>query len=352
MQRSVVSDQRVVDEVERKKWKIILQTVIKDWRLYVLLIPMLTFLICFRYIPVFSILQGFKYGEFNDLHEGDWAGFYWLNQVLVGTRSDVFWKAFRNTFVNSMYGLIFGFPLPIILALMFSEVKQRMYLSFLQVASYLPHFISTVVMTTIVRSWAEGPTVINTNGGIMYQMFVAFGWNNFDNGDKWSAAAGAGSVLNHAKFFRPIYQISGVWEGAGYGSIVYFAAILAISPTSYEAARIDGATKMQQIRYVTFPGMAPTLTIMLITRIGHILNVGYEKILLLTGDMQYSYETSEVISTYVYKMTGQTLGGVLTPQNPLVMVGIIMDLFNSIIAMVLVLGANAISRRVSTTSLF
>ncbi len=352
MQRSVVSDQRVVDEVERKKWKIILQTVVKDWRLYVLLIPMLAFLICFKYIPVFSILQGFKYDDFGKLQEGDWAGFYWLNQVLVGGRADVFWKAFRNTFVNSMYGLIFGFPLPIILALMFSEVKQRFYLSFLQVASYLPHFISTVVMTTIVRAWAEGPSALNTNGGIMYQMFVGLGWNNFDNGIEWSeAAGGAGSVLNHAKFFRPIYQITGVWEGAGYGSIVYFAAILAISPTSYEAARIDGATKMQQIRYVTFPGMAPTLTIMLITRIGHILNVGYEKILLLTGDMQYSYETSEVISTYVYKMTGQTNMGV-TSENPIAMVGIIMDLFNSLIAMVLVLGANAISRRVSSTSLF
>jgi len=347
MQRSVVSDQRVVDEVERKKWKIVLQTLAKDWRLYVLLVPMLAFLICFKYIPVFSILQGFKYGDYTDIHSGDWCGFYWLNQVLVGTRSVTFWKAFRNTFVNSMYGLIFGFPLPIILALMFSEVKQRMYLSFLQVASYLPHFISTVVMTTIIRSWAEGPSYFNVNGGIMYQMFVAFGWNNLDNGNQWTS----GSVLNHAKFFRPVYQISGVWEGAGYGSIVYFAAILAISPTSYEAARIDGATKMQQIRYVTFPGMAPTLTIMLITRIGHILNVGYEKILLLTGDMKSSYETSEVISTYVYKMTGQTNMGV-TDNNPLPMVGIIMDLFNSIIAMILVLGANAISRRVSSTSLF
>ena len=154
------------------------------------------------------------------------------------------------------------------------------------------------------------------------------------------------------KFFRPIYQISGIWEGAGYGSIVYFAAILAISPTSYEAARIDGASKLQQIRYVTFPGMAPTLTIMLITRIGHILNVGYEKIILLYGDKADSYETSEVISTYVYKMTGRGGDLGISADNPVAMIGIIMDLFNSIIAMVLVLGANAISRRVSNTSLF
>ena len=157
------------------------------------------------------------------------------------------------------------------------------------------------------------------------------------------------SVLFHGKFFRPIYQISGIWEGAGYGSIVYFAAILAISPTSYEAARIDGATKMQQIRYVTFPGMAPTLTIMLIMRIGHILNVGYEKVILLVGDQQSAWETADVVSTFVYRMSGRdpNYTGATYSQ-----VGIVADLFNSIIAMFLVLGANAISRRVSSTSLF
>jgi len=139
-------------------------------------------------------------------------------------------------------------------------------------------------------------------------------------------------------------------EGAGYGSIVYFAAILAISPTSYEAARIDGATKMQQIRFVTIPGMAPTLTIMLIMRIGHILNIGYEKIILLIGDTQSAWETGDVVSTLVYRMTGR--GGALENVQVITQLGVVADLFNSLIAMVLVLGANAISRRVSSTSLF
>ena len=267
-----------------------------------------------------------------------------MGQVLGGTQAEVFWKAFRNTFVNSMYGLIFGFPIPILLALMFSEVKNRFYLSFLQVCSYLPHFISTVVITLIIRFWCSGSDGI---GGVIFYMFEGLGWNTMDDGTRFT-----NSILSHAKFFRPIYQISAIWEGAGYGSIVYFAAILAISPTSYEAARIDGASKLQQIRYVTFPGMAPTLTIMLITRIGHILNVGYEKIILLYGDQPFSYETSEVISTYVYKMTGRAGAMGIEVTNPVQMVGIVMDLFNSIIAMVLVLGANAISRRVSSTSLF
>ena len=160
-------------------------------------------------------------------------------------------------------------------------------------------------------------------------------------------------VLAAPRFFRPIYQISGVWEGAGYGSIVYFAAVMAISPTNYEAARIDGASKMQQIRYVTLPGMAPTLTIMLIMRIGQILNVGYEKIILLVGNQQASYETSEVISTFVYRCSGRSENNPISIGNGSAQnLGVVADIFNSLIAMCLVLGANAISRRVSSTSLF
>jgi putative aldouronate transport system permease protein len=158
-------------------------------------------------------------------------------------------------------------------------------------------------------------------------------------------------ILSNPKFFRPIYQVSGVWEGAGYGSIVYFAAILAISPTSYEAARIDGATKMQQIRYVTIPGMAPTLVIMLIMRIGRILNIGYEKIILLVNDKSSSFVTADVLSTLVYRMSGKGASSDDTAKY-VQMVGIVMDLFNSLLAMVLVIGANAISRRVSDSSLF
>lgn len=342
MQKIVQTDQNVVDEVERTKWKRTLETLAKDWRLYVLLIPMLLFLVCFKYLPIGSILQGFKWGDYNDdLYKDQWCGFYWLDYVFQGSAASQFWTAFRNTFVNSMYGLIFGFPIPIFLALLFSEIKNQYYRSFLQVSCYLPHFVSTVVVTTIIRLWCDGES--SNAGGVLYQMLKAFGWNTLDNGSKFTT-----DLLLHPKFFRPIYQVSGVWEGSGYGSIVYFAAILAISPTSYEAARIDGASKLQQIRYVTFPGMAPTLTIMLITRIGHILNIGYEKIILLVEDKASSWENADVISTYVYRMSGKSVAAVtVVPQ-----VGIAMDLFNALIAMALVLGANAISRRVSSTSLF
>ena len=154
-----------------------------------------------------------------------------------------------------MYGLIFGFPIPIILALLFSEVKNQHYRSFLQVASYLPHFVSAVVVTQIIRLWCEGARS-DYDGGILYQMFVNFGWMKTDTGTIITEG-----ILLQPKFFRPIYQVSGVWEGAGYGSIVYFAAILAISPTSYEAARIDGAHEFRIFNQIVLPLMKPAIAV-------------------------------------------------------------------------------------------
>lgn len=335
-----VVDQKVVDQVERDRWKRIGHTLVKDWRLYVLLIPMLVFLILYKYRPIGGILAGFRW-QSDGFRSDQWAGLEMAEKIFIGEFSGQFWRAFRNTFVNSMYGLLIGFPIPIFLALLFSEIKNEKYRSILQVCCYLPHFVSAVVVTTIITMWCKRQTD-NQTAGILTQLLASIGAHNINE-----------DVLAMPRFFRPIYQVSGVWEGAGYGSIVYFAAVMAISPTSYEAARIDGASKLQQIRYVTFPGMAPTLTIMLIMRIGQILNVGYEKIILLVGDQKASYETSEVISTFVYFLTGKGGDGTCPlPDDIAQQVGVVADLFNSLIAMCLVLGANAISRRVSSTSLF
>ncbi|MDE5547247.1 MAG: ABC transporter permease subunit [Anaeroplasmataceae bacterium] len=336
-----VVDQKVVDQVEREHWKRTLRTLAKDWRLYVLLIPMLAFLLLYKYLPIAGILQGFKWKEAGQFRDDQWSGLFYAQMLFTGSFAADFWRAFRNTFVNSMYGLLFGFPIPIFLALLFSEIKNDKYRSVLQVCCYLPHFVSAVVVTTLITLWCQRETASNS-AGIINQMLSAMGMNSIK-----------ADVLAAPRFFRPIYQISGVWEGAGYGSIVYFAAVMAISPTNYEAARIDGASKMQQIRYVTLPGMAPTLTIMLIMRIGQILNVGYEKIILLVGDQLSSYETSEVISTFVYRCSGRSENNQITIANGAAQnLGVVADIFNSLIAMCLVLGANAISRRVSSTSLF
>lgn len=346
MQDKYLVDQNVINELERTKWRRILQTLIKDWRLYALLIPMIAFLICFKYLPIGGILLGFKYGDVNTVLEHEWAGLRWAEMIFIGDYAADFWRAFRNTFVNSMYGLLFGFPIPIILALLFSEIKNEKYRSILQVLCYLPHFVSVVVVTKIIGLWVQGESQAFPNGGWLYAAITNAGLNVAEGASKES-------LINSPKFFRPIYQISGIWEGAGYGSIVYFAAVMAISPTNYEAARIDGATKLQQIRYVTFPKMAPTLSIMLIMRIGQILNIGYEKIILLTsyGTATNPYETADVVSSFVYRMSGRG-SAVEGASVAIQQIGVIADLFNAIIAMFLVLGANAISRRVSDTSLF
>lgn len=326
----------LMEELEKNKWHRYWAAIKKDWPLYVMLIPVILYFFVFRYMPIYGILAAFK--NQNDLTlsvgQAPFAGFYAFRSLIAGDYAKEFWQAFRNTFAISMYGLIFGFPVPIILALFFSEIKSDFYRSLTQILTYLPKFISTVVITSIITLMLFEGNEPHQAPGVLTSLFQMLGFI----GDQTR-------MLHEPQYFRSIYIISGIWEGAGYGSIVYFAAIMAISPTNYEAARIDGANKLAQIRYVTLPGMAPTLTIMLILRIGEILSVGYEKIILLYNVQ--TYETADVISTFVTR-----IGGLMGGQSISLNTAAAADLFNSIIAMFLVLGANFISKRVSDTSLF
>lgn len=251
-----------------------------------------------------------------------------------------FWRAFRNTFMISLYGMVFGFPMPIILALLFSEVKNQVYRSVLQILSYLPKFVSTVVVTSLVKLLCSPQNVAGGYaGGLITRLLTAI--NMIPEGTV---------IFKNPQYFRAIFQITGIWEAAGYGSIVYFAAILAISPTSYEAARMDGANKMEQIKYVTFPGIASTLTIMLILEIGKLFTVGYEKVYLLYN--QDIYETADIVATYVMRAGGMVDASGTTGDPLSYSVAASADLFNAVIAMLLVIGSNMISRRVSDTSLY
>ena len=330
-----IKEELFLEEVERTKWQRYWHLIKKDWRLYAMLIPVLLFFIIFRYMPIYGILSAFKDQRLLTVTIGQspYSGFYAFRSLMMGDYAQQFWRAFRNTFAISMYGLIFGFPIPIILALFFSEIKSDIYRSIVQILSYLPKFISTVVITSIITLMLYGGTP-HQAPGVIADLFMKIGL--IPRGTR---------MLLEPQYFRSIYIISGIWESAGYGSIVFFAAVMAISPTNYEAARIDGASKLSQIRYVTLPGMAPTLTIMLILRIGEILSVGYEKVLLLYYVDTYS--TADVISTFVTRV-----GGLMNPPASILNVAASADLFNSIIAMFLVIGANFISRRVSETSLF
>lgn len=327
-----------LDDMEKTRGLRILKQIWKHWPIYLMLIPVIAFFFLFRYRPIYGLMNAFiNYEELSiPLLDNNFTGLYAFIKIMFDAVEKLrFWQAFRNTFTISMYGLIFGFPVPILLALMFSEIRNERFRSTTQIITYLPKFISTVVITSIILLMATPGN--NMQGpGLLNRLLTDIGLVEPDT-----------DIMSKPQFFRSIYIISGIWEGAGYGSIVYFAAIMAISPTNYEAARIDGASKMAQIRYVTFPGMAPTLTIMLILRVGEILSVGYEKIILLTTNSTTAIRTTaEVLSTYVL-----SLGGLLGGSSQLNF-GTAADLFNSLIAMFLVIGSNYISRRVSDTSLF
>ena len=329
-------EQAVRDDVEKHYWLNVGRTILKDWRLYVMLVPMLLVFLFWRYFPMYELLGCFKVPDGTlPVSEQLFSGFSYFRQLLVGGEklSLDFWRAMRNTFLLSFYGLCFGFPMPIILALFFNEIRSNAARSVYQVMTYLPKFMSTVVMTSLVAMLVKQGSSIGQMG-IVSQALASLGLIPND--------VAYGGLLNNPGYFRAIYQISGIWEGAGYDSIVYFAAIIAISPTSYEAAQIDGAGKWAQMRYVVLPSILSTVVIMLITRIGALLNIGYEKVLLLYNTN--TYVTADVISTLSYRTGLQ--GGAGTG------IASAAEMMNNVVGMLLVIGANTIARKAANTSLY
>ena len=328
-------EQAVRDDVEKHYWLHVGRTILKDWRLYIMLVPMILVFLFWRYFPMYELLGCFKVSdEVKPVSEQLCSGFSYFKRLLVGGDglSTEFWRAMRNTFILSFYGLCFGFPVPIILALFFNEIRSNIARSVYQVLTYLPKFMSTVVMTSLVMMLVKQGSL--TSGmGIISQLLAKLGLVSRE-------VANAG-LLNNPSFFRPAYILSGIWEGAGYDSIVFFAAIIAISPTSYEAAQIDGADKMAQMRYVVLPSILSTIVIMLITRIGSLLNIGYEKVLLLYNPN--TYVTADVVSTFAqrYGFAGASKG-----------IASAAEMMNNVVGMLLVIGANTIARKASDVSLY
>ena len=314
-------EQAVRDDVEKHYWLHVGRSILKDWRLYLMLIPMLLVFLFWRYFPMYELLGCFKVSdEVLPVSEQLFSGFSYFKRLLVGgdDLSAEFWRAMRNTFILSFYGLCFGFPMPIILALFFNEIKSNIARSVYQVLTYLPKFMSTVVMTSLVVMLVKQGSL--TSGmGIVSQALAKLGWISQD-------VANSG-MLNNPQFFRPIY--------------VFFAAIIAISPTSYEAAQIDGAGKWAQMRYVVLPSILSTIVIMLITRIGSLLNIGYEKVLLLYNTN--TYVTADVVSTFAqrYGLAGAAKG-----------IASAAEMMNNVVGMLLVIGANTIARKASDVSLY
>ncbi len=290
---------------------------------------------------MYELLVAFKAGTKEgvtvvSVNAQDFVGFQYFKQMMFGSQAHLFWRSFRNTFALSFYGLVLGFPLPIIIALFFNEIKSDIYRSVLQILTYLPHFVSVVVMTSLI-SLIFRPGSAVSSYGIFSQALVNMGI--------LSEEAAMNGVMYSPQYFRAVYIISGMWQGAGYGSIVYFAAIIGISPTSYEAAQMDGANKMAQVRHVVLPGILSTITIMLILRIGNLVSIGCEQILLMYNT--YTYETADVVSTFAARLGG--LDGGSSAQPGLASAA---EMMSSIISMLLVIGSNMISKRVGETSLY
>ena len=339
----VSPDQQVRDEVEKTRWKEIGFKLLTDWRLYLMLVPMLVVYLLWRYAPMYELLSVFKDATTAvDPSERGWYGIENFAQLFdpSSTYYLSLWHAFRNTFILAFYGLLFGFPLPIILALFFNEIRSNIVRSVVQVCVYLPKFMSIVVISSLAITLLGG----NSANGPLAQLLIAITGGAESN----LGQAAQSGLVNSTQYFRAIYIVADLWEHAGYDSIVFFAAIIAVSPTSYEAAQIDGAGKMQQMRYVVIPSILSTVVIMLIMKIGSLLNVSYEKVFLFVTygsatATKDNYTVGSTVSVWAnYWSATRSAEGVA-------MAG---EMLNNLIGMCLVIGSNMVSRKATDVSLY
>ena len=307
----------------RKKRTSLGQAISRDFKLhkykYLLIIPVLVYLALFCYKPMYGLVIAFKnYRPTRGIWGSANVGFLWFKTFF---RDPYFWRLLRNTFTLSALTIIFGFPAPILLALLLNEVGSNKFKRTVQTITYMPYFISLVVMCSIIKIYCQ-------ENGLFSQIIEFFGGHRQN------------LLINQAAF-RPIYVLSDIWQGVGWNSIIYLAALSGIDQEQYEAARIDGANRFQQVLHITLPGLMPTITILFILRMGSILNVGYEKVLLLYSPS--TYEVADVLSTYTYRMGLESQKYSLSTA---------VGLFNTMVNIVFLLLTNWISRRANQSSLF
>ena len=295
----------------------------KDWMrnrsLYLMIIPVLIFFILFHYNPMYGAIIAFKdYTPALGIAESPWVG--WDNFTRFFS-SVYFGRLIRNTILLSFYSLLFGFPAPIILALLLNEVKNKKFKGLTQTVTYLPHFISMIVVTGMLVDFSM-------TSGLFNDIIELFG------GER-------SPLLQNPDLYRTIYVASGIWQEIGWGSIIYLSALSGVDSQLYEAAQIDGAGKWKQLIHVTLPGIAPTIIIMFILKMGTLMNMGYEKTILLYNPA--TYETADIISSYIYRIG-------LLEQDWSYSTAI--GLFNSVINLGLLLITNKIARKCGETSLW
>ncbi|MBW7457654.1 ABC transporter permease [Paenibacillus sepulcri] len=287
--------------------------------LYLMMLPVIAYYLIFHYAPMYGALIAFKdYSPMKGIVGSDWVG---LKHFYDFFNSYYFVRILKNTIIISLYSLIFEFPAPIILALLINEVRSRAFKRVAQTITYMPYFISLVVICGIITDFTNADGVIN-------RLFMLLGYDGQ-------------AMLQKPDLFRPIYILSEIWQRIGWESIIYIAALMSIDQEQYEAARMDGASRFKQIFYITLPGIMPTIAIMLILRMGNLLNVGFEKIILLYNPI--TYEKADVISSFVYRKGLLEFGWSYSSA---------VGLFNSVINLALLVTANYISRKVNKSSLW
>ena len=288
--------------------------------LYVLLFPSIILLIMFAYIPMLGLVIAFKdYSPANGIINSPWVGFKYFTQFFNSVQ---FGTTMMNTLKISIYSILVGFPLPILLALLCNQLRTGKFKKVFQVTTYLPHFISTMVMCGIIILF------LSPNSGLIANIFKSLGWT-------------MPNLLSKPDSFAGVYVWSDVWQHIGWDSIIYLAALSAIDPTYYEAATMDGASRMQKILNIDLPLLLPTAMILLILRAGSLLSIGFEKVLLLQNPLNLA--GSEVISTYVYKVG---------MQNFQYSYSTAIGLFNTVVNLIILLSVNWFSKRYTKTGLF
>ena len=288
--------------------------------LYVLLFPSIILLIIFAYIPMFGLVIAFKdYSPANGILNSPWVGFKYFTQFFNSVQ---FGTTMMNTLKISIYSILVGFPLPILLALLCNQLRAGKFKKVFQVTTYLPHFISTMVMCGIIILF------LSPNSGLIANIFKSLGWT-------------MPNLLSKPDSFAGVYVWSDIWQHIGWDSIIYLAALSAIDPTYYEAATMDGASRMQKILNIDLPLLLPTAMILLILRAGSLLSIGFEKVLLLQNPLNLA--GSEVISTYVYKVG---------MQNFQYSYSTAIGLFNTVVNLIILLSVNWFSKRYTKTGLF
>lgn len=305
---------------KKNKWGQLLKADFrKNWLIYLMLVPVIVYLLIFCYAPMYGIVIAFK--DFKPrlgIMGSDWVGIKYFKEF-VG--SVFFGRTLKNTLMLSGLNLLFGFCAPIVFAILLNEVRNLRFKKVVQTVTYLPHFITTVIIASLILIFTD-------SDGFITQIVN-------------SITGHEGSLIGDKHMFRPIYVISDIWQSFGWGSIVYLAAIMGINPELYEAARIDGANKFKQIIHVTLPGMLPIIVIMFIMAVGGLMNVGWEKAFLLQSPV--TYDTSDIISTFVYRKGFEDMNYSYSAA---------VGLFNSVINLILLTGANLMSRKVNGNSLW